>query len=72
MSLIRMRALQRFRLKPGGPWIAKGAILHLAPRKARTMQKRGHLVPLSEDGLEQMEPGWYPKEDAKPDPCSRC
>ena len=69
MSLIRMRALRRFRLKPNGEWIAKDTILHLAPRKARTMRKRGNVAPLEDGELGEMEPGWYPREA---EPCSPC
>jgi len=76
MSVIRMRALQPFRLRPGGRWIAKGAVLDFPSEKARMMQKLGNVEPLTaltEEELEQVEGGWYPKEDATvKDPCSPC
>ena len=72
MSLVRMRALQPFRLKPGGRWIAKGSILNLPVKKARMMEKRGTVEPLTDEELEQMEGGWYPKVEPEKDPCSPC
>ena len=62
MNLIRMRALRPFRLSPQGPWIAEGAVLHLKPTKAHVMQMRGHVEPLPDDELAEMEPGWFPMQ----------
>lgn len=70
METVRVRAVRPFRLKPGGPWIAKEAILHLLPRKAMLMRKRGNVEPLDDKGLEEMQPGFYPKQTREP--CKPC